>query len=88
MTRHDSEDGNRVSWKWIAGIAVTVLLMAGAAWTGVVHSRLIAVEERGSGTTARLMGVEATLMQMQSQLNRIELQIGQLFQPTPTRRKD
>jgi len=80
---------NKVTWKWLAVTVVGILILAASAWASYmmgqdnqISRKIDRAEAKLSLADSRTMGIEATLIQFQTQLNRIEMRLDQVLTDT------
>ena len=52
---------NNVTWKWLAGIAMTVLVAGGGAWMGTMHAQVNKVQEEQKQDRQKTQDIKSDL---------------------------
>lgn len=69
--REHPPNGNNLTFKWLAGILLSLLLIAGAAWAKDVNDRVREIERDQSATGERLARIEASQVRTEADVAQI-----------------
>lgn len=75
--------GSRVTFGWVAGVLLTILLLLGGAVLGDVRSDLDRVQENQATRNEVQAGLQAEVRGLKDQMNRIEVKLDQALDRRP-----